>query len=176
MSEKLPSREEALIFLEKVGCSEEVINHCKAVAITALETAKKIQSKGISINVQLVEIGALLHDIGRSKTHSVDHAIIGAYIVKKAGFPNSIISIIKRHVGAGITATEAKKFGWKNDIYVPLTLEEKIVSYADKLIEKSKIAPIENTINGLIRENKIEAAKRVQILYEEIHNLIDDAK
>lgn len=174
MSEKLPSRKEALIFLEKIGCSKEVINHCKAVAFTALKTARKIQRKGISVDTRLVEIGAILHDIGRSKTHSVDHAIIGANIAKQAGFHDSIISIIKRHVGGGITTTEAKMFGWKNDIYMPLTLEEKIVSYADKLIENSKLAPIENTIKELISENKIEAAKRVRVLYEEIQNIIDD--
>lgn len=176
MSEKLPSREEALIFLKKSGCSREVINHCKAVTINAIKAAKKIQSKGIKVNLQLVEIGALLHDVGRSKTHSVDHAVIGADIASRAGFPESVISIIKRHVGGGITQFEAKRFGWKNDIYIPITIEEKIVSYADKLIEKSKIAPIENTINKLINEKKIDAAKRVRDLFEEINHLIDDVE
>jgi hypothetical protein len=64
--------------------------------------------------------------------------------------------------------------GWKNDIYIPLTNEEKIVSYADKLIEKSKIAPIENTIEKLIKEKKIEASKRVRILYNEIKTLLGE--
>jgi uncharacterized protein len=176
VSEKLPSRKKALIFLESSGCSKEVINHCKAVSVNAVRTAKKIKRTGIKVNLQLVEIGALLHDVGRSKTHSVDHAVIGAAIAQQGGFPESVISIIKRHVGGGITPTEAKSFGWKNDIYVPLTIEEKIVSYADKLIEKSKIAPIEKTIIKLTNEKKIEAAKRVRTLYEEINLLIDDVE
>jgi uncharacterized protein len=85
-----------------------------------------------------------------------------------------VISIIKRHVGGGITVSEAKKLGWPEDVYVPVTLEEKIVSYADKLIENSKRVPIERTIEKLSKELKAEAAGRVRKLYDEITNLIGD--
>ena len=53
-----------------------------------------------------------------------------------------------------------------------ITLEEKIVTYADNLIEKSKLASIEITIKKLIKEKKIEASNRVKKLDEEINNLI----
>ena len=174
MSKELPSRKKAIVLLRKTGCSKEVIKHCKAVAEITLSITKKVQNKGIQVDSNLVEVGALLHDIGRSITHSVDHAVIGAKIAKEAGLPESVISIIKRHVGGGITRNEAKKLGWKNDIYMPLTLEEKIVCYADKLIENSKAAPIENTIEKLIKENKIDASNRVRKLYEELNSLIGD--
>jgi uncharacterized protein len=172
VSENLPSRKEALVFLKEIGCSQEVINHCIAVSNLALITAKTIQDKGINVDIHLVEVGAILHDVGRSVTHTVDHAVEGAKIAKKADLPESIISIIKRHVGGGITQNEARKLGWKNDSYIPLTNEEKIVSYADKLIEKSKIVPIKNTIEKLIKEQKIEASKRVRILNNEIKTLL----
>jgi uncharacterized protein len=121
-----------------------------------------------------VEVGALLHDVGRSKTHTVHHAVVGAEIAEAAGLPDSVVSIIKRHVGGGITASEAKKLGWPEDVYVPITLEEKIVSYADKLIENSKRAPVERTIEKLSKEMKAEAAERVRKLCDEITNLIGD--
>lgn len=174
MSKDLPSRKEAIVLLREIGCSNEVINHCKAVANIALEITKKFQDKGIQVDSILIEVGALLHDMGRSITHNVDHAVIGAKIAKEAGLPESVISIIKRHVGGGITRDEAKKLGWKDDIYIPLTLEEKIVCYADKLIENSKSAPLGNTIEKLIKENKIEASNRVRKLYEELNTLIGD--
>lgn len=174
MSEKLPSRKEALIFINEIGCSKEVISHCRTVAKLALKTAKILQNRGYDIDIHLVEIGAILHDVGRSKTHTVDHAVIGAKIAKQAGLPEPIISIIKRHVGGGITQAEAKKLGWKNDIYMPLTLEEKTVAFADKLIEKSKLATIENTIEKLIKEKKIDASNRVRKLYNELNNLTGD--
>jgi uncharacterized protein len=55
-----------------------VIKHCEAVAELAVEIAKACKEKGLNVNLELVEIGALLHDIGRSKTHSVHHAMAGA--------------------------------------------------------------------------------------------------
>ena len=174
MSEKLPSREQALQLLRENQCSAKVINHCKAVTKLALETANALKERDLKIDSELVEVGALLHDIGRSKTHTVHHAVVGAKIAKSAGLPDSVISIIKRHVGGGITASEAKKLGWSEDAYVPITLEEKIVSYADKLIENSKRAPIEITIEKLSKELKSDAAERVRKLYEEITNLIGD--
>ena len=174
MSEELPSREQALQLLFENGCSAKVINHCKAVTKLALETANILKEKGLKIDSELVEVGALLHDIGRSKTHTVHHAVVGAEIAKAAGLPDSVVSIIKRHVGGGITASEAEKLGWPKDVYVPITLEEKIVSYADKLIENGKQAPINLAIEKLSGELKYEAAERVRKLYEEITNLIGD--
>ena len=85
-----------------------------------------------------MEAGALLHDLGRSKTHTVDHAVVGAQIAQSIGLPESVVRIIKRHVGAGITAEEAEWLGWPKDVYEPQTLEEKVVSYADKLIDALK--------------------------------------
>jgi len=174
VSEKLPSREQALQLLRENQCPEEVIDHCKAVTKIALETANALKERGFKIDSVLVEVGALLHDIGRSKTHTVHHAVVGAEIAKSAGLPDSVVSVIKRHVGGGITPSEANKLGWPEDIYVPNTIEEEIVSYADKLIENSKRAPIEITIEKLNREQKVEAAARVRKLYNKITNLIDD--
>ena len=37
-------------------------------------------------------------------------------------------------MGSGITAEEASKIGLPRRDFIPLTLEEKIVSYADKLV------------------------------------------
>ena len=174
MSETLPSREQAVQLLHEKQCSKKVINHCLAVTELALETASSLKERGFEIDFELVEIGALLHDVGRSKTHTVHHAVVGAEIAKSAGLPDPVVSIIKRHVGGGITASEAEKFGWPKDVYVPVTLEEKVVSYADKLIEKGKRAPIEATIDKLSEEKKYEAAERVRKLYDEITGLIGD--
>jgi uncharacterized protein len=172
VSKTLPSREQALQLLREHGCSTKVINHCKAVAELALETANVLKDKSWQIDFELVEIGALLHDIGRSKTHAVHHAVVGAEIAEAARLPDSVVSIIKRHVGGGITTAEAEKLGWPKDVYVPITLEEKVVSYADKLIENSKRAPVDVTVKKLSEELKWEAAERVRKLYEEITGLI----
>jgi len=176
VSEKLPSREQALNFLRESGCSQNVIKHCEAVAELALEIAKKCVEKGLNVNLELVEIGALLHDIGRAKTHNVHHAVAGAQIAKALGLPEPVIAIIKRHVGGGITAEEAKKLGWPKDVYTPQTIEEKIVAYADKLIEGSKRVPIEETIEKFSKELPPQAVARVKRLHREMLALIGDCK
>jgi uncharacterized protein len=172
VSSGLPSREQAIELLRKNHCSPQVISHCVSVADLAVETAGKLGEKGYKIDILLVEAGALLHDLGRSKTHTVDHSLVGAQIAQAIGLPELVIKIIKRHVGAGITAEEAQWLGWPKDTYSPQTLEEKVVCYADKLIDKSKRTPIEVEIERLRKENKFEAAERVRKLNEEITSLL----
>jgi len=172
VSSGLPNREQAIELLRKNNCPPQVISHCIAVADLAVETAGKLEGKGIKINIELVEAGALLHDLGRSKNHTVNHAIIGAEIAHSIGLPEPVIKIIKRHVGAGITTEEAQWLGWPKDVYMPQTLEEKVVSYTDKLINQSKRASIETEIKRLQKENKNDAAERVRKLHEEITSLI----
>jgi uncharacterized protein len=133
----------------------------------------KLKNRGFDLDLQLVEIGALLHDIGRAKTHSVHHAIVGSDIAKKSGLPSSVISIIRRHVGGGIIKKEAEELGWPRDEdYVPVTLEEKLVSYADKLVQGSKRVSISVVVEELKMELKPEAAERVTRLHEEISMLL----
>jgi uncharacterized protein len=177
VSERLPSKEQALQILCKDGCHKNVIRHCKAVAELAVEIAEACKKNGSDVDLELVEVGALLHDIGRAKTHSVHHAIVGANIAKSLGLPEPIISIIKRHVGGGISAAEARKLGWPRDVYIPQTLEEKIVSYADKLIEGSRRVPIEKTIESLSRKDLPRSAiARIRKLQREMSVLMDDCK
>lgn len=176
MSDKLPSRDQALQFLRESGCPRNVVKHCEAVADLAIEIAECCHERGLDVDVELVQIGALLHDIGRSKTHSVHHAIFGARIAKSLGVPEPVLAIIKRHVGGGITAREAKKLRWPKDTYVPQTLEEKIVSYADKLIEGSHRVPIEKTIEHFSQELPPSAVERIRRLHEEMIALIGDCE
>ena len=176
MSERLPSRQQAIRFLHRSGCARNVIEHCKTVAKLAVEIANACKEKGLDVNSQLVEIGALLHDIGRSKTHSVHHAVVGAEIARSLELPEPVVSILKKHVGGGITAQEAKKLGWPKDVYIPQTLEEKIVSYADKFIEGSRRVSIERTIEKLSKEIPPSAVARIRRLHEEMLTRIGDHK
>ena len=176
MNEELPSSQTALSLLSEVGCSKRVIAHCKAVSALAVKFAEACEKKGLDVDVNLVEVGALLHDIGRSKTHGVDHVIVGVEIAKSLNLPESIVSIIECHVGGGITADEAKELGWPVKDYLPTTLEEKIVTYADKLIEGLRVVPIEKTLEKFSRElgENHPAIDRVIRLHEELFPLIGD--
>jgi uncharacterized protein len=173
VSNSLPNREQSISILQKNKCSPEVIAHCQAVASLALEISEKFKAKNYPLDVELIETGALLHDLGRAKTHSVNHAIEGIQLAQTENLPEPIVCIIKRHVGAGITTKEAERLNWPKDNYIPQTLEEKIVCYADKCISGNKRIPIETTIKQLQNQKLDDAAKRVRKLHNEITNLLE---
>ncbi len=174
MSERLPSHEEAICFLIQSGCRQNVVNHCEVVSALAVEMAEAAKTNGFDVDLQLVEVGALLHDIGRARTHSVQHAIAGAEIAESLGLPRSIIQIIERHVGGGISAREAKNLGWPKGIYTPQTLEEKIISYADKLIEGSRRVPFEKTLQSYSKKLPHTAIERMMKIHQEMTRVIGD--
>ena len=177
MNEKLPSAKKALTLLSDCGCSQHVIAHCKAVSALAVKFAEACKKKGNDVDVELVEVGGLLHDIGRSKTHGIAHSIVGVEIAESLNLPNSVVSIIGRHIGGGITAEEAKELGWPVKDYLPTTLEQKLVTYADKLIEGCRVVSIENTLDKFSRElgKNHPAIDRIIRLHEELLPLIGDS-
>ena len=128
--------------LRRENTPENVIDHCKAVC----KKAMKIAANFDNVDKDLIRKGALLHDIGRSKTHGITHAIEGVKIAEKYGYPQDVLNIIERHIGAGITEEEAVKLGLPKKSYIPQTLEEKIVAHADNLISGSDEVDIDFVI------------------------------
>jgi uncharacterized protein len=126
------------------GCSPGVVAHCRAVSRTAVLLAEQV--KGINVDRELVRLGGLFHDIGRSRSHDVHHAIAGVQIGRELGFPEPLLSIIERHIGAGITAAEAERLGLPKKDYLPLTPEEKLVSYADNLTKGVSAMPFDDAL------------------------------
>jgi uncharacterized protein len=169
VSRRLLSEETALKLLIQAGCSEKVVDHCRVVADFAVEIAEACKKKGLKVDVDLVRIGALLHDIGRAKTHAVDHGVVGAQIARDLNLSDAVVFIIERHVGSGITKHEAEKLGWPVKSYVPESLEERIVSYADKLIEGSMRMPVEVAVERFRRDKHIPeaAVERLKQWHEE---------
>jgi uncharacterized protein len=153
------NEKEAIALLIKAGCSSSVIDHCKTVAGYAKEIAVKINEnaakKGIpaGIDINAVFIGGLLHDIGRSKTHGIRHAIEGATIAAENGLDEKLVRIIERHIGAGIPMDEASGLELPEKDYIPMTIEEKIVAHADNLVSGDKIGTFGELIINLKRKN-----------------------
>ena len=111
-----------------------------------------------------------MHDIGRSKTHGIRHAVVGAEIARKYGYDEEILNIIERHIGAGITEDEAVKLGLPKKSYIPQTLEEKIVAHADNLTSGSEEVSIDFVIAKWKRtiEDSDDNIERLIKLHEEL--------
>jgi uncharacterized protein len=127
------TRDVALSALRNAGCSEDVIKHCLTVERKAVEIAEKIKGNGHKVDLELVRVGAILHDIGRAVTHGISHGIEGAKILRKLGLED-FVGFAENHIGAGIPRDEAEMLGLPSKDFLPKSLEEKIVAYADKLV------------------------------------------
>lgn len=163
---EIPDEQTCLKLLEQAGCSPDVIGHCQAVCDLAVRIAEKA-----SANISLVIAGALLHDIGRSQSHGIDHAIVGAQIARDLGLSEAIVSIIKSHIGAGLSAEVAVSLGLPKKSFIPKTLEEKIVCHADNLIDDCKRQPIEHEVERALHEGHKEYAIRLTQLHKELCDL-----
>ena len=121
--------EDCIALLRRAGCSDDVVAHCRAVRDLALTYADGIADR------DLIEAGALLHDIGRGVTHDLHHAEAGGAICRAFGLDERIERIVERHIGAGLTADECSLLCLAPRDCMPATLEEKIVAHADNLVK-----------------------------------------
>lgn len=171
--------EDALELLFKYGCSQDVIEHCRAVAKHARKIAAHIKNSAgkrgeqIDIDMDAVFLGALLHDIGRSRTHGIKHALEGAKIARENALSDKLVKIIERHIGAGIPEQEAAFLGLPEKDYMPVTLEEKIVAHADNLVSDSKVVGIDELTLCLRKKHLDEKIiQRIVRLNDEINAMM----
>lgn len=163
------SYRDAILLLKNEGCSEKVIQHCIEVSRVSEEIAERLQRRGYDVDIELVRIGGLLHDIGRGTTHGIMHADAGSRRATELGLDEKLIDIIRNHIGAGIPKDEAKEMGLPPQDYMPLSMEEKIVAHADNLVKGTKRISTEERIN-LMKKKGIgkKAIERVRALAEEL--------
>ncbi len=142
--------EDVLRVWNKYGLPENVRRHCIKVAEIAKRIAERIRNR-IDVDVDAVVKGALLHDLGRAITHApFEHFIISGELLRKEGFDEKIARIAEKHFSAGVDEKDAKRLKLrviKN--FMPETLEEKIVCYADKVTRGDKEITFEEFLKRL---------------------------
>ncbi|OGW18202.1 MAG: hypothetical protein A2X56_00375 [Nitrospirae bacterium GWC2_57_13] len=119
--------------LRNAGMSDADIKHSRQVAEKALEIAGRI--KGNKIDEEFVGRGGLFHDLGKSKTHEMEHGKVGAEMGKQIGLPGAITDLMEKHIRGGLTAAEAEELGLPVKDYTLARIEERIVIYADRLVD-----------------------------------------
>lgn len=140
------------------------LKHCRAVAAEALEISHRC---GLALADDEVEAAAMLHDIGIYATDApgigchgsepyIRHGVIGAALLRREGAGETVARVAERHTGAGITAAEVMEQELPLPVadYVPETLLERLICYADKFYSKSgdmKRKPLERVRRSLER-------------------------
>lgn len=135
---RIPGREECIALLDKYGADDRLKRHSMMCARVALKMGEGCDPDG-----RLLEAGALLHDIGRTVTHSIFHGVEGYKILRGEGFDEIIARFCSTHVGAGLLKSTAKKFKLPDQDYIPRTIEEQIVCNSDNLLKGDRVVTID---------------------------------
>ena len=127
---------------------EVVWTHSLIVRDIALQLVENLEKREIKIDKELVETGCLIHDMGcyqcyefygRTDGPYIQHGIKGYEILKKEGFSEEIARMAMIHLGVGLVKENviASKLPLEPEDYIPITLEEELVAYADNFHSKS---------------------------------------
>ncbi|MDD2734024.1 MAG: NTP transferase domain-containing protein [Desulfuromonadaceae bacterium] len=124
----IPSRQACeLLLAERFGSDSAVAAHCRVVAEVALLLAGKLNDTGCHFDLPLIEAAALLHDLAKGEAR---HAAVGAATLRGMGY-RAIAELVAVHMElpprhhASLDAAE-------------------ILYLADKLVEETRIVPLEN--------------------------------
>jgi uncharacterized protein (TIGR00295 family) len=148
----IPDEEESLRLHAKYGSNDRIVKHCQTVTGVASLLTKALVEKGAAVDERAILAGALLHDIGRSRTQTVQHGYVGAELLRAEGVDPTVLEIVRKHVGAGISKEEALTLGFPVGDYVPGTLEEKIVCFSDKMVSGDSVRPFEEEVKRFVRK------------------------
>ncbi len=137
-----------------------LITHSQSVARKALQIVSFHPE--LHLDARFVEEAAMLHDIGIFLTDApgiccygsqpyICHGRLGAELLRQEGFEHHA-RVCERHTGAGITCRQIveQNLPLPHQDFLPETMEEKVVCYADKFYSKTH----------LDREKSIEKAEK----------------
>jgi len=128
---------------------EVLLVHSNQVKNRALQIIQN--QPDLRIDAQFISEAAMLHDIGiflcnapnihcHGTHHYIEHGYLGAELLRQEGLPRHA-GVAERHTGAGITAqqVECEDLPIPINNYIPLTIEEELICYADKFYSKSHL-------------------------------------
>ena len=125
-----------------------LLKHSRQVADRCLLIASRHPE--LELDTDFLEEAAMLHDIGvrwchapsifcTGEEHYIRHGLIGGQLLRQEGYERHA-RVCERHTGTGITREQIVRQSLPLPLadYVPETLEEQLICYADKFYSKSK--------------------------------------
>lgn len=152
--------------MREAGLSTAVIRHSCVVNLVAMAIARRCGA-----DPGLVNAASLLHDIGRSCTHGVNHVAESVRIIRERGLPDELVNAVGRHIASGFTAEEAEALGLPKGDYMPVTLEDKVVNFADNLVSDRSIKTVAQAAERMRSKGFELTATRMLAMGEEIARL-----
>ena len=151
-----------------------LLTHSRSVAEKALWIADRHPE--LNLDRQFLEEAALLHDIGVFLTDApgihchgthpyICHGYLGSELMRQEGYPRHAL-VCERHTGTGLTKETILAKGWGLPVkdFVPETLEEQLICFADKFFSKTKYLHEPRTMEQVVesmRKISDESAEKV---------------
>lgn len=160
-------------------CENELKNiymvHARAVADFALGLARKHPE--LELDEAFIYEAAMLHDIGIFLTDAprihcygseeyLCHGYMGAELLRSIGLERHA-RVCERHTGTGLTKEVIERNGWNLPVkdFVPETLEEQLICFADKFFSKTKFLHEPRTFEQVVesmRKISEDSVKKVE--------------
>lgn len=159
MRDNIPTRQICLALMEQHGMLPNIKAHSLQVARIAVCLGKNLMAHFPRLNMDLVEAGALLHDIAKTeclKTRG-NHAVLGEAMVRNMGY-DSVAPIVGQHV---LLEKEYFNNGLMDEVV--------LVHYADKRVVHEEVVGLEDRFKYLIETygRSKEAVKLLEALYQD---------
>jgi putative nucleotidyltransferase with HDIG domain len=152
----IPSRDECIELQRQFDMPGNIRRHSLLVAEVALFIASGLNADGSRLDMQVIEAGALLHDIGKAYglNSGENHAAIGAGMLEGVVAP-AVAQIVAEH----ITLDSSQVAG-------PIT-ESLVVNYSDKRVKHDLVVSVEERYKDLI-ERYAKEPEHVRLLLEKL--------
>jgi len=152
-----------------------LVGHSRAVSDKALKIA--VKHSELNPDLQFIEEAAMIHDIGIFMTNApklfcfgdypyLAHGYLGCEIITNLGFPEHGL-VCERHTGVGITKEEIleRKLPLPYRDFIPETVEEQIIAFADKFYSKSTGVHTEKSLSE-VRQSVLKFGKSNVLRFE----------
>ena len=159
--------EDAVYLLSLLEVADQVVRHCRAVAVVGEALAEALKPRVPELDVDLVRTAGLLHDMARGTSK---HALVAEIILVNLGLPR-----LGAVVGAHMVMPREK-------LETTLVTEEQLLYLADKLVVEDEIGTLEErTARSLRRHLQDSAAlegtrarmRTARVIRDRVQSLLD---
>jgi uncharacterized protein len=136
----IPTRSQCLVLMEQALMPEHIQKHSFVVAQLAVYLGRRLNQNSVRLNLELLEAGALLHDIAKARSLSTGerHEDLGARMLADWGY--ALISpIVKEHVILNTAVLHGS------------ITESLVVNYADKRVKHDQVVSLRERFSDLIK-------------------------
>jgi putative nucleotidyltransferase with HDIG domain len=164
----LPTPERARQILADLEIPAGIVSHSEGVARVAIEAGRLVAATGIPVDLQLLEVAALLHDIDKPQIRRSggEHGIVGARLLLVMGYAELAMPVASHPVNC-LLDEERFPRGWPSVL----------LAVADKHVAQ-EFTTIDERLDGMAARHpeyrsQIEAARRpAQALEHEIAEVV----